>query len=177
MGAPRSRPSAALQPGRRCGEHRKYPSRRAYDTKAQIVGIGYIFALGIVFQFASKIDDATSLTPDQVILAWVFIIVPIILFGAVLYPTRKIVPSLQGAAFTDHGYYYVLPDQHKSSEQYLQSVRDANMTEELAAEVLKMAALRDLKRRRFLRALLAATISFVVLFASQLMKSMDIYLF
>ena len=149
---------------------------RAYDTKAQIVGIGYIFALGIVFQFASKIDPATSLTPDQVVLAWVFIIVPIILFGAVLYPTRKIVPSLQGTAFTDHGFYYVLPGQHKSAERYLESVRDTNITEELAAEVLKMAALRDLKRRRFLRALWAATISFLVLFASQLMRSLDIFL-
>lgn len=149
---------------------------RAYDTKAQIVGIGYIFALGIVFQFASKVDRATILTPDQIILAWVFIIVPIILFGAVLYPTRKIVPSLQGAGFTDHGFYYVFPGRHKSAEGYLQSIRDANLTEELAAEVLKLAALRDLKRRRFLRALWAATISFLVLFASQLMKSMDISL-
>ncbi len=67
---------------------------RAYDTKAQIVGIGYIFALGIVFQFANKLDPNASLSTDQVILAWTFIIVPIILFGAVLYPTRKIVPSL-----------------------------------------------------------------------------------
>lgn len=70
---------------------------RAYDTKAQIVGIGYIFALEIVFQFAAKIDLATSLTPAEVILAWTFIVVPIILFGAVLYPTRKIVPSLQSS--------------------------------------------------------------------------------
>lgn len=146
---------------------------RAYDTKAQIVGIGYIFALGIVFQFGAKINPADSLTPSLVILAWTFIILPIILFGAVLYPTRKIVPKLKSTSFEDHGYYYVLPGQHKNASDYIQSVRDSNLVDELASEVLKMATLRDLKRTRFLRALWAATISFLVLFASQLIRSIN----
>lgn len=146
---------------------------RAYDTKAQIVGIGYIFALGIVFRFANKLDPNSLLSTDQVILAWTFIIVPIILFGAVLYPTRKIVPSLRSTQFEDHGYYYVLPGQHKTAADYLRNLRQSNLVEELSSEVLKMAELRDLKRRRFLRALWASMISFLALFASQLIRSMD----
>lgn len=149
---------------------------RAYDTKAQIVGIGYIFALGIVFQFANKLDPHASLSTNQIILAWTFIIFPIILFGAVLYPTRKIVPSLRSTLFEDHGYYYVLPGQHKSSQDYLTGLRQSNLPEELSAEVLKMAELRDLKRSRFLRALWAAMISFMALFSSQLIRSMDLAL-
>ena len=145
---------------------------RAYDTKAQIVGIGYIFALGIVFQFANKLDPNTSISTDQVILAWTFIIVPIILFGAVLYPTRKIVSSLRSTEFEDHGFYYVLPGQHESVANYLHNLRQSDLVEELSSEVLKMAELRDLKRRRFLRALWAAMISFIALFASQLIRSM-----
>ena len=144
---------------------------RAYDTKAQIVGIGYIFALGIVFQFANKLDPNASLSTDQVILAWTFIIIPIILFGAVLYPTRKIVSSSRSTQFEDHGYYYVLPGQHKTAGDYLRNLRQSNLVEELSSEVLKMAELRDLKRRRFLRALWAAMISFLALFASQLIRS------
>jgi uncharacterized membrane protein (UPF0136 family) len=145
---------------------------RAYDTKAQIVGIGYIFALGIVFQFANKLDPNASQSTDQVILAWTFIIVPIILFGAVLYPTRKIVPSLRSTQFEDHGYYYVLPGQHKTAADYPRNLRQSNLVEELSSEVLKIAELRDLKRRRFLRALWAAMISFLALFVSQLIRSM-----
>lgn len=97
---------------------------------------------------------------------------PIILFGAVLYPTRKIIPSLRSTQFEDHGYYYVLPGQHKTVEDYVRNFRQSNLVEELSSEVLKMAELRDLKRRRFLRALWAAMISFLTLFVSQLMRSM-----
>lgn len=147
---------------------------RAYDTKAQIVGIGYIFALGIVFNFAAKLASPVLLTPTNVALAWIFIVVPIILFGAVLYPTRKIAPALKRTGLEDHGCYYARPGQHSSPEEFLDSIRKSNLEDELAYEVLKVAGLRDLKRKRFLRALWAATISFSVLFVSQLTRAFEL---
>lgn len=57
---------------------------RAYDTKAQIVGVGYIFALGIV----SEINEVLPTTPGNpivfVLLSWGVILFPIFHFGHVL---------------------------------------------------------------------------------------------
>ncbi|MCP4329792.1 MAG: hypothetical protein GY791_15300 [Alphaproteobacteria bacterium] len=54
---------------------------RAYDTKSQIVGIGYIFALGII----GNIDDSIPKSSDGVLIgiliAWGIVILPILLFG------------------------------------------------------------------------------------------------
>lgn len=69
-------------------------SVRAFDTKAQIVGIGYIFAIGIISTIASWNPDKTPFTLNSVFIAWLFVMVPIIIFGSVLYPSRKMAPSL-----------------------------------------------------------------------------------
>ena len=62
---------------------------RSYDTKAQIVGIGYIFALGIVGGLGDRLPDADELDAIAILIGWVFVILPILFFGSVLYPTRK----------------------------------------------------------------------------------------
>ncbi len=61
---------------------------RAYDIKAQIVGVGYIFALGVVGNFEALLPEASELDPFTLAVACGAII-PIFLFGFVLYPTRK----------------------------------------------------------------------------------------
>lgn len=62
---------------------------RSYDAKAQIVGIGYIFAMGIIGEWEALLnsggDDINLL---WVIIAWTIVMLPIILFGFVLYPSR-----------------------------------------------------------------------------------------
>ena len=69
-------------------------SIRAFDTKAQIVGIGYIFTIGIVTKIGAYNPNIPEFTPLLVILAWVLVMLPIIMFGAVLYPSRKTAPQL-----------------------------------------------------------------------------------
>ena len=61
---------------------------RAYDTKAQIVGVGYIFALGIVGRFEALLPKASELNILTLSVACAAIL-PILLFGFVLYPSRK----------------------------------------------------------------------------------------
>ena len=45
-------------------------SIRAFDTKAQIVGIGYIFTVGIITTIGSMNPDIAPFTSSTVTLAW-----------------------------------------------------------------------------------------------------------
>ncbi len=60
---------------------------RAYDTKAQIVGVGYIFAINIIIDLGSRIANVPEMGLVAITLAWIIFIFPIVLFGSVLYPT------------------------------------------------------------------------------------------
>ena len=56
---------------------------RAYDIKAQIVGVGYIFALGVVGNFEALLPEASELNLLTLSVAC-GVIIPILLFGFVL---------------------------------------------------------------------------------------------
>lgn len=144
---------------------------RAYDTKAQIVGVGYIFALGVVFKlgelFPRMEADATAI----VILSWLIVIFPILLFGVVLYPTRKSLQKVDGDKPDLNNALYFSPDQFGSTREYVAVLAAADPVGERAHELLKVSHLRELKRKRFLRALFASGIAFVALFAAQLWRS------
>ncbi len=62
---------------------------RAYDTKAQTVGVGYIFAIGIINYLGTRIANTPEMGVVSISLAWLVFIFPFVLFGAVLYPSRK----------------------------------------------------------------------------------------
>ena len=68
-------------------------SVRSYDTKAQIVGIGYIFSLDLITGFGARLGAPLEFTVFYVVLTWFFVVVPIILFGLVLFPSRKFARS------------------------------------------------------------------------------------
>ncbi len=143
---------------------------RAYDTKAQIVGIGYIFTVKVIFELGSEIGDRPAVDLAIVILAWLIVIFPIVLFGAVLYPTRKVSPRLGEKGSHAAHTFYVEPEHVLDVDAYLATVEANDPKKEVAYEILKTASLREIKRRRFLRALWAAAISFFVLFLGQLLR-------
>lgn len=145
---------------------------RAYDTKAQIVGVGYIFALGIVAQ----INELLPARPDYplvlVLLGWGVVMVPIILFGYVLYPTRKTAPKVgQDSETKQEQVLYVESARYASVEDLRAAVLRSEPLDEYCFELLKVSKLRELKRKRFLRGLFAAAIAFVLLFLSHLLRS------
>lgn len=145
---------------------------RAYDTKAQIVGVGYIFALGIVFRFYEVLPESTGMVIVSIAAAWAFIILPILLFGFVLHPTRRTAPRLPSEPSTKLRHIlYVDPAHHAGLEDLISAAGDADPAHEIAYELLKVSRLRELKRQRFLRALYAAGVCFLVLFASQMHRS------
>lgn len=141
---------------------------RSYDTKAQIVGVGYIFALGIVGRIGEAFERTTEVNVVYVMVAWGIVILPILLFGFVLYPSRKSAPLLSNESTENLGHVlYVDPSRHAGIDELMRAASRADAIQELAFELLKVSRLRELKRRRFLRALFAAGVAFLVLFGSQ----------
>ena len=141
---------------------------RAYDTKAQIVGIGYIFALGIVGRIGDLLPATTEVNLLTVLASWGIVIMPILLFGFVLYPTRKVAPKLANAPERKLQYvFYVEPVRVGSVAALRDAVEQCDPVDEMAFELLKVSGLRELKRQRFLRALFAAGLCFIFLFLFQ----------
>jgi hypothetical protein len=147
---------------------------RAYDTKAQIVGVGYIFAIGIIINLGARIANMPEMGAVTITLAWLVFIFPIVLFGAVLYPSRKVAPRLGEQGSLAHRTFYVEPEHIHDVDAYLAAVEASDPKKEIAYEIVKIAGLREIKRRRFLRALWAAAMSFVVMFLGQLLRAEDL---
>jgi hypothetical protein len=145
---------------------------RSYDSKAQIVGIGYIFALGIVGALDDLVPDSTDSNVVKIVVGWIVVILPIVLFGFVLYPSRKMVRKLADEPEVRPKHVlYVDPKRLDNVEALKEAASGADPPTEVAFELLKVSMLRELKRQRFLRALWAAGICFIVLFTSQFTRS------
>ncbi|MCP4329791.1 MAG: hypothetical protein GY791_15295 [Alphaproteobacteria bacterium] len=67
---------------------------------------------------------------------------------------------------------YVDPKKYGSVEEIRDCADRCDPINEVAFELLKVSKLRELKRRRFLRALFAAGICFAVIFASELVRTL-----
>ncbi len=143
---------------------------RAYDTKAQIVGVGYIFALGIVESFEALLPEASELNLLTLLVACTAIL-PILLFGFVLYPSRKSAEKFanQSEATPEH-VLYVDPTKVGSVKVLKEAVDRCDPIIEVSFELLKVSQLRELKRRRFLRALFLAGVVFLFIFATHFIR-------
>lgn len=141
---------------------------RGYDAKAQIVGVGYIFALGIVSQVEGLLPETDDFDFLGLMVAWGVVIVPILLFGYVLYPTRKSAPRIE--ATQREGIQHILyidPAKKTSVSAVREAALNADPLNELSFELLMVSTLREIKRQRFLRGLFASAISFLCLFLAQ----------
>jgi len=143
---------------------------RAYDTKAQIVGVGFIFSIGVITNFSAQMPKDPQFTAIGLILLWVLAIGPVALFGFVLFPSRKTAPALGDAADSVRYVLYFDPHHTRDLDAYLGDLTNADYQREVAYELLKTSGLRELKRKRFVRALTAAGLSFVIIIAAQLLR-------
>ena len=146
---------------------------RAYDTKAQIVGVGYIFALGVVGNFESLLPELSELNLLTLSVACVAIL-PILLFGFVLYPSRKSAEKFanQSEATPEH-VLYVDPTKLGSVKALEEAAARCDPIKEVSFELLTVSQLRELKRRRFLRALFSAGVVFLFLFAHHFIRAYE----
>ncbi|MCA1407775.1 hypothetical protein I6F26_26975 [Ensifer sp. IC3342] len=150
---------------------------RSYDTKAQIVGAGYILALNLVLHFGDLLPTRAPLGPMFFAVVWGIVMMPILQFGQVLYPTRaradkQLVAKTSGGA--EQRVYYVDPDLFTDLKDFVQQALRSDWTSVLAAELLKTSRVRIIKQARFRRGLMMAVISFVVLGGEQFARSLTI---
>jgi len=139
---------------------------RTYDTKAQIVGIGFIFTIGMVIKFNTWSAISANLNHLAIISTWILIIVPAACFGSVLYPTRRVAPYVLKNKEMVKGLFYM--NDAENVTEYVNNLSYMDIEHELSYELLKVSYLRDLKRKRFLLAMSVASISLILLFCLQL---------
>ena len=150
---------------------------RSYDTKAQIVGVGYILALNLVLHFGDLLPTRAPLGPLFFAVIWGVIIMPILQFGQVLYPSRARAEK-ELLAKTSHGseqrVFYVDPGKFPDLKDFVQKALRCDWTSVLAAELLKTSRVRIIKQARFQRGLMMAVVSFIILGGDQLFRSFNI---
>ncbi len=144
---------------------------RSYDTKAQIVGVGYILSLSVVRQSGDHIPVPVEYAVWYVLAGWIIIVLPIIMFAAVLYPSRIDRIARHPAPSGVLGGLYYNAKKFDGFEAYHDALTRADWVREVAYEIQKVSAIRDLKRVRFLRALYWTAGSFIMLFASQMLRA------
>ena len=86
---------------------------RSYDTKAQIVGVGYILALNLILHFGDLLPTHAPLGPLFFAAVWGVVILPILQFGHVLYPSRTRAEKellTKTSRGSEQRIYYVDPD-------------------------------------------------------------------
>lgn len=144
---------------------------RSYDTKAQILGIGYIFALGVVGRIGEQVSTSSDATLMTVVFAWFLVVLPIVLFGYVLYPSRNKVAQNAKKPTNVTTLLYVNDEAPMTFGELETAFRKSKAHDELIYEFLQVSKHRDLKKRRFLRAMFSAGICFFGLFSIQLIQS------
>jgi len=150
---------------------------RSYDTKAQIVGVGYILALNLVLHFGDLLPTHAPLGPLFFAVVWGVVMMPILQFGQVLYPSRTRAEK-ELFAKTCYGsqqhVYYVDPDKFADLRDFVRQALRSDWTSVLASELLKTSRVRIIKQARFRRGLSMASVSFIVLGGEQFVRSLNI---
>ena len=95
---------------------------RAYDTKAQVVNIAFVFPLGLITTVGILAPDPTKYSLTIVILSWLSLsgIMPIVTFGLVIYLSRNMVPKLGYKGNLERS-YYLLEERFPMLDDYLEA--------------------------------------------------------
>ncbi|WNJ98285.1 hypothetical protein L2D14_10405 [Thalassospiraceae bacterium LMO-JJ14] len=148
---------------------------RNYDTKAEICGVGFILALGIVKQAGDSIPVPIEYASFYVLAGWLIIVIPIIMFALVLYPSRVDKIDRQNRPANVQGVMYFDPKSFPDVKSFSDAARKSDWAMEILYEITKVSLIRDQKRTRFLRALFWAAGSFCILFLSQMIRANGVF--
>lgn len=155
--------------------HNVQNSVRAYDTKAQIVSIGFIFSLGLITTVGALAPNTPEYSLALVVFSWLLGVLPIALFGYVLFPSRSMAPKLGSKIDNLRRSYYLLDERYSTLDNYIEAFDQSDWKVELVYEIQKNSLLRDMKRKRFVWALTLAGISFSLMFLIQLLRSVGYF--
>ena len=141
---------------------------RSYDTKAQIMGIIFILSINFVLTLIRELIGVGPIPATATLSLAVLVLLPLGLFGYVLFPANNPSGDLWLDGQPVHNSYFV-DRRGPSLADYLADVEATDWATELGFEIMKMARLRERKRRRLLRALVAAGLSYVLIFGMLLL--------
>lgn len=135
---------------------------RSYDTKAQIMGIIFILSINFVLTLLRELVGIGPIPPTATVGLAVMVLVPLGLFGFVLYPTSNPIGGLRLDDQPIRKSYFV-ERYDRGLGGYVEDIEATDWAIEIAYEIMKMARLREIKRQRLLRALLAAAVSYALI--------------
>lgn len=150
---------------------------RSYDTKAQIVGVGYILALNVVLHFGDLLPMRAPPGPLFYAMVWGIVIMPILMFGQVLYPSRRRAERqllAKTSCASEQRVFYVDPATFADLGDFVQQALRCDWTAVLSNELLKTSRVRIIKQARLRRGLTMAVVSFMVLGGEQFFRSLGI---
>lgn len=137
---------------------------KAYDAKAEILGVLLTIAIGITnFTFLQH----TSPTSKAFLIAsWIIGLLSIGFLGAVLYPQRDPFKKIQFGGYTPSGTYF-LTQLNTSAQNTVTQLADnalnTNWVNELTYENMKLSIIRDYKHCWYVRALRVSGLSLLLI--------------
>lgn len=143
---------------------------RSYDTKAQIMGVGFIFSVSMISRFLANLQVDHDYGIGYLVVGFLLLIGPVALYGAVIFPSRRSAPKLIDTPVPIQGLFYVKSEGVSDLDTFNQKLKDADWTSELTYEIVRLSALRDMKRKRFLIAMFASGGSFALIFLGEFLK-------
>jgi len=129
---------------------------RSFDTKAQISIAAFVLSMTPLWSILTSACPRAASSPLVAVLL-VLLVVTILLFGYVIWPVTLAPAKLTGGWQT-RGLFYVADPNQLTASQYTERLKDLTVEEELAAETLKLAYIREIKSHRFKTALKAVVV-------------------
>ncbi|MGE0253962.1 MAG: hypothetical protein AB7N54_16145 [Alphaproteobacteria bacterium] len=136
---------------------------RSYDTKAQISGLMLILSINPLFLVLNRLAGDSAPDAYLVIALLSLLILNVCLFGAVLMPQRNPFGRIRFDRGSVRHTFYVAASDPRGLEQRVADARQTDWESELQFEIMKVSAIRDAKHARFMAAMAAAAVSYVLI--------------
>ena len=129
---------------------------RSFDTKAQISIAAFVLAMNPLWSILTSACPRAASSVLVVVLLGLFL-ATVLLFGYVIWPVTLTQSRLLGS-WQARGLFYVADPTQLTANLYADRLKDLVIEDELAAETLKLAYIREIKSRRFKKALISVVV-------------------
>ena len=129
---------------------------RSFDTKAQISIAAFVLAINPLWSMLTSACPRAASSVLVVVLLGLFL-ATVLLFGYVIWPVTLTQSRLIGS-WQAKGLFYVADPTQLTANLYADRLKDLVIEDELAAETLKLAYIREIKSRRFKKALISVVV-------------------
>jgi len=134
------------------------------------MGVGFIFSVSMISRFLANLQVDQDYGICYLVVGFLLLIGPVALYGAVIFPSRRSAPKLIDTPVPVQGLFYVKSEGVSNLAAFNQQLKDVDWTLELTYEIVRLSALRDMKRKRFLIAMFASGGSFTLVFLGEFLK-------